>query len=235
MTTQLRAKANMQELDEQQVADYLLLHPEFFNNNASLLNELRIPHAAGSAVSLIERQVQVLREKNQYFEDKLHEMVDAVHDNQRLNLSLQRLAVNLFMVDGIDDIIATVSEELRHKLQVDVVSFNLFSEDEDRLAQQPERYVSRKRFGSQVLAKVIDNKAIQCGRLQGEPLDILFGKDAEGVASAAVLPLCLADTFGLLAVGSADEQHYHPGMGTDYLQQLGELVSAAMRQYIADV
>ena len=225
----------MQELDEQQVAEYLLLHPEFFNKNASLLNELHIPHAAGSAVSLIERQVQVLRDKNKYFEDKLHEMVDAVHDNQRLNMSLQRLAINLFMVDGVDDIIATVTEELRHKLQIDFVSFSLFTEDENRLTQQSGRYISRSRFGSQVLAKVIDSKAIQCGRLQGEPLEILFADDAPEVGSAAVLPLNMADTFGLLAVGSVDERHYHPGMGTDYLQQLSDLVSAAMRQYIADV
>jgi len=66
-------------------------------------------------------------------------------------------------------------------------------------------------------------------------LDILFADDAAEVASAAVLPLNMADTFGLLAVGSVDEHHYHPGMGTDYLQQLSDLVSAAMRQYIPDV
>ncbi len=225
----------MQELDEQQVADYLLQHPEFFNNNAAMLNDLHIPHVAGSAVSLIERQVFALREKNKYFEDKLQEMVEAVHDNQRLNMSLQRLAVNLFMVDSMDDVIATVLEELRHKLQVDFVSIWLFSEDADRLEQQSQRYISKQAFGSQVLAKVIENRAIQCGRLQGEPLDILFGEEAPQVASAAVLPLSMADTFGLLAVGSRDEQHYHPGMGTDYLTQLGELVSAAMRQYVADV
>jgi len=225
----------MQEMNAAQVAEYLLQHPEFFNDNAALLNELRIPHATGAAISLIERQVQVLRDKNKYFEEKLHEMVEAVHDNQRLNMSLQHLAINLFMADGIDDIIATVSEELHDKLQIDFVSFSLFSDDVNQLEQQPNRYVSRSRFGAQVLAKVIDSKGIQCGRLQGDPLEALFTEDADEVASAAVLPLSMTDTFGLLAVGSTDELHYHPGMGTDYLQQLSDLVSAAMRQYIADV
>ena len=232
MTTQVQSKQADQAVDEQQVIDYLMEHPEFFKENAPLLADMDIPHEAGGAVSLIERQVSVLREKNKHFEAKLREMVDAVHDNQRLNNSLQRLAINLFMVDGLDDVIATVLDELRNELDSEFTVIRLMTDDPGLLKKQAQRYIKSDDAPLQSFSRLLDEKRIQCGRLTEDQIHYLFGEQADKVASGAVMPLSNADTFGILALGSQDEQRYHPGMGTEFLQQLASLVSAAIKSHL---
>ena len=230
MTTQAQSKENDNVVDEQQVIDYLMSHPDFFQHNQLLLADMEIPHEAGSAVSLIERQVSLLREKNRHFESKLREMVDAVHENQRLNNSLQRLAINLFMVDGLDDVIATVIDELRDKLNSEQTVIRLFTNDAKRVEQQPDRYVMKS--DDTLPSKLVDEKRIQCGRMSDEQIAFLFREDADKVRSGALIPLANADTFGFIGLGSSDEQRYHPGMGTEFLQQLAELASAAIKPHV---
>lgn len=232
MTTQAQEKHNDTEVDEQQVVDYLMNHPDFFVHNSLLLADLVIPHDSGSAVSLIERQVNILRKKNSHFEEKLREMVDAVHDNQRLNSSLQRLAINLFMADGLDDVIATVNDELRNNLSTDFVSVRLLTKDQKLVDDLPERYSFEDENIHQHFKKIIDEKRIQCGRLTAEQAEMLFADDLDEVASGAVIPIADADTYGLLGLASKDAQRYHPGMGTDFLQQLSDLVSAAIKAHL---
>ncbi len=215
--------------DEDQVVNYLLAHPDFFLRHSLLLNDLQVPHESGGAVSLVERQVMVLREKNQHFENKLREMVDAVHDNQRLHVSLHRLAVSLFAADGLDDIMGIVDDELRHKLGTDFVHFRLHAEDGLQVAdEQSQTYVAADDEVLQVFAPLIEKQRIQCGRLSEQQIQQLFMEDADEVKSAAVIPVHAKGLSGLIALGSSDEQRYHPGMGTDFLSRLADLICAAM-------
>jgi len=229
VSTQKNNETNESEdvalLEEQQVVDYLIRNPDFFLGHAPLLNDLKLQHESGKAVSLIERQVSVLREKNKYFETKLSEMVDAVHDNQRLHMSLQRLAVNLFSADSLDDVLAIVDDELRHKLGTDYVAFRLATEGSHTESQS---YVSNDDELLQSFSSLIENKKIQCGRLSQEQLDGLFAEGASEANSAAVIPVSDAGIRGVIALGSHDEQRYHPGMGTDFLSSLADLIGAAL-------
>lgn len=170
MTNQANTQAAAATTDElpgeQQVVDYLLQHPDFFHSHLELLNDLKVPHQSGSAVSLVERQVSVLREKNRYYEARLSEVVEAVHDNQRLHMSLQRLAVNLLGADSLDDVLAIVDDELRHKLGTDFIAFRLSTEAhvpaDTGDAQQT--YVAADDELLVRFAALIEKKRIQCGR-----------------------------------------------------------------------
>lgn len=220
--------------DERQVVDYLMSHPDFFLHHAPLLHDLQIPHESGGAVSLVERQVLSLREKNQEFENKLRDMVDAVHDNQRLHVSLQRLAVSLFAADSLDDMLGIIDDELRHKLGTDFVYFRLTTEKPMELSRDEKghTYVAQDDELLQSFRKLIDEKRIQCGRFSDEQISELFMQDDTEVKSAAVIPVSDAGIRGIIALGSTDEQRYHPGMGTDFLTSLADLISAALQSYI---
>lgn len=234
MTEQANNQAEKALPEERQVVDYLMSNPDFFLQHAPLLHDLQIPHESGGAVSLVERQVQALRDKNLEFENKLREMVDAVHDNQRLHVSLQRLAVNLFAADSLDDMLGIVDDELRHKLGTEFVYFRLTADaevDQSRLAKG-HTYVSKDDDLLQSFAKNIDEKRIQCGRFNEEQIGEFFLEDASEVKSAAVIPVSDAGIRGLIALGSTDEHRYHPGMGTDFLTSLADLISAAMQSFI---
>lgn len=223
--------------EEKQVVDYLMSNPDFFLHHAPLLHDLQIPHESGGAVSLVERQVLALREKNQEFENKLRDMVDAVHDNQRLHVSLHRLAVSLFSADSLDDMLGIVDDELRHKLGTDFVYFRLTTDEPMELSsdEKGHTYVAQDDELLQSFAKLIDEKRIQCGRFSEEQVTALFMQDDSEVKSAAVIPVSDAGIRGIIALGSTDEQRYHPGMGTDFLTSLADLISAAMQSYIAHI
>jgi len=232
VTTQANAKQTESLVDEQQVIDFLIANPDFFIKNAHLLTDMDIRHETGTAVSLVERQISLLRGRNSHFENKLNEMVDAVHDNQRLNASLQRLAINLFMVDGLDDIIASIDDEIRNNLNTDFFSIVLITEDADLVEQQAERYVHVDDERLEEFRASIDEKRIQCGRFTTEQAQLFFASESEKPGSGAVVPIADAETYGLIGLGSKDEQHYHPGMGTDFLQHLSDLVSASIKPYL---
>ena len=233
MTSQAQKKQSTPVVDEQQVIDYLISHPDFFVENSLLLADMKIPHESGVAVSLIERQIGLLRNRNEHFEAKLREMVDAVHDNQRLNDSLQRLAINLFMNEGLDDVIATIIEELRNELSADFVTIRLLTDDKKLAEQQPERYILKGEARLDCFSKLIEEKKIQCGRLTDQQAELLFPEDVSQLGSGAVMVIADVDSFGILGLGSTDDQRYHPGMGTEFLQQLSDLVSAAIKPHLA--
>jgi len=223
------ASEDMTLADESQVVDYLMSHPDFFLEHATLLNDLKLQHESGKAISLIERQVSVLREKNKYFESKLSEMVDAVHENQRLHVSMQRLAINLFAADSLDDVLGIVDDELRHKLGTDFVAFRLAT-DASQASEENHRssYVTQDDAILQGFTASIESKKIQCGRLSDEQLSALFEDEAGDVKSAAIIPVSDAGIRGVIALGSHDDQRYHPGMGTDFLSSLADLISASL-------
>jgi uncharacterized protein len=225
-----------QELDlatEQQVVDYLMENPGFFMQHSPLLNELEIPHESGEAISLVERQVSILRERNRHFEEKLREMVDAVHDNQRLHVSLNRLAINLFDTDSLDDILGVVDDELRHKLGTDFVYFRLYSED-IAIGGESEghTYVEQDDKVLQSFSILINKSRIQCGHFTEEQINQLFLDDAAEVASAAIIPVSDSGVHGIIALGSRDKHRYHAGMGTDFLSSLADLIGASMRSLL---
>ena len=231
VNNQVEKTGELELPEEQQVVDYLMENPDFFLRHSPLLNDLEIPHESGAAVSLVERQVSVLRERNQHFEEKLRDMVDAVHDNQRLHVSLHRLAVNLFDADSLDDILGVVDDELRHKLGTDFVYFRLHSDDivPDNEAYT---YVDSDDEILQTFAVLIEKNRIPCGHFSQEDISSLFFDDAAEVASAALIPISVTGIQGFIVLGSRDEKRYHEGMGTDFLSSLSDLIGAAMRSQL---
>ena len=83
-------------LAEEQIGEYLVAHPEFFERHPGVLARLRLPHQRGSAaVSLVERQVLVLREKHETLEHKLQELIENGRANDAIYDRVHRLTRRL--------------------------------------------------------------------------------------------------------------------------------------------
>ncbi len=97
MTTSHARGIKQDVLNDNSVADYLLTYPDFFERNSQLLTKLRLPHVrdVAATVSLVERQVEVLRERNQSLERKLKELVDVARANDALADRIHRLSQRL--------------------------------------------------------------------------------------------------------------------------------------------
>src|SRR5690606_36349176 len=112
-------------LDADAVAQYLRQHPEFFVDFEELIPELRIPHQPGQAVSLVERQVKLLRERNIELRQRLNQLMDVARDNDRLFDKSKRLVLALLDAGDLEDLISAVEDSLRHDFQVPFVSLVL--------------------------------------------------------------------------------------------------------------
>jgi uncharacterized protein len=68
----------------------------------------------------------------------------------------------------------------------------------------------------------------RCGQVRDSQRDFLFGSDASEIGSVALVPLANGSPFGLLALGSSDRDRFHPGMSTDFLKRMGELIADSL-------
>lgn len=224
MSTQ-EATANKPAILVEEVEDYLREHPDFFESRPELLADMQISHASGKAVSLIEHQINILRSKNSQLEKKLLDLVDVARDNEHLSTQLHHLALGLLEAENLDAVLSIAQELLRNELKADHVSIRLIGGDENGLHAISETDV-QEHFDDLFL-----NHRPVCGRLSTEQKTALFGEQAEEIASSVVVPLLDPERLGILAVGSRDDQRFHPGMGTLFMGTLGELVSRAIRSH----
>lgn len=217
---------------EVQIAAYLQRHPEFFERNAALLTKLKLPHSRGAAtVSLVERQVLALRDKNQALEARLRELIDVARSNDVLAAKIHRLACRLVRARNATVLLDSMESSLRED----------FGASEWLLLLAPARATGLSSIDSRHL-RMIDSSAPElkmfetlfesarprCGQIRDSQRDFLFGAGTIEIGSAALVPLGREAGFGLLAIGSPDAQRFHPAMSTDFLARIGDLVSEAV-------
>ncbi|WP_296802577.1 DUF484 family protein [Thiolapillus sp.] len=207
---------------EQQICDYLLSHPGFFVRHIDVLNDLRVPHKTGGAVSLLEHKVRMLQDKTEAYQKQLQELVTVARDNEQLNQRLHRLTLNLIEAQSREDILATLQDELRERFNADAVELKLFSTRELEEAQVSES-------GLAMFRTFMNTDKPTCGPLKADKLRTLFGEQAGDEGSAALIPIRTSDLSGILAIGSKDRQHFHSGKSVDFLVRLGELVSLSLQ------
>ena len=130
MSTQRKAEFVETELSEQAVHDYLSANPDFFERHARLLNSLQLPHASGAAVSLVERQVSLLRQKEIKLERKLKELIQVARENDVLAAKIHQLTLHLMAANDLGKTIAAIEEALRSGFSADQAVLVLFGEPE---------------------------------------------------------------------------------------------------------
>jgi uncharacterized protein YigA (DUF484 family) len=223
---------NAPTLAEGDVVEYLQQNPDFFERNAALLGKLRLPHDRGPAtVSLVERQVQVLRDKNQLLESKVREFVDVARGNDALTQKIHRLATRLIRARGIAQVLESLEASLREDFGATEWLLVLTRKDVPQLARIESRHLrvaSREAGELKAFETFFESSRPRCGQIRDSQRDYLFGADTIEIGSAALIPLGPHASYGLLAVGSHDADRFHPTMSTDYLVNIGELVSAAI-------
>ncbi len=220
---------------EEAVHKYLEDHPDFFHHHPELLARLSVPHGeAGRAVSLIERQVQVLRDKNRALSGQLHQLVLIARENDTLSRRLHRFAVAMIDSRTLDGVLDTARDLLSTEFGLEVVAI-LLRIPVPSAAGRPEF----ARLGDERLWRRVDrlfaedhNRPV-CG--SGDPpegLQAIFDAAAGGISSWAVVPLPGHPSLGVVALGSADGARFSAEMGTVYLQQLSALFSASLARYL---
>ncbi len=204
-----------------QVADYLAEHPDFFSQYTHLLEKLYVPHQRGTAVSLVERQTSLLRERNQQLHGHLSDMIDAARHNDVQFEKTKRMVLALLEAWTLDDVAVAIEESLCRDFYGDETVLLLFSERS--LESNSVRTLARAE--DSLVQPLIETNLPSCGQLSEAMNRFLFQERSVKVQSAAVVPLVKGDTLGLLAIGSHDPNYFQSSQGTLFLSYVGEVLS----------
>ncbi|RLK51698.1 hypothetical protein DFR31_1644 [Alkalispirillum mobile] len=216
------------QLTAEDVAAWLAEDPTFLLRHPKVLRDLELRHDCAPAVSLIERQVQLLRHENDALREELEGLLAVARYNDRTGTRLHQLTLELMRADSLTAVVEVLRAGLREGFQADAVALLLFGDSEPAeglpvpcLPEDDDRLASLNNF-------IMDRRP-RCGRMRGEQLEQLFGSGATRVNSAAIVPL-VADqgVQGLLGIGSHQADRFHEGQGTVYLTQLGQLAGEAL-------
>lgn len=234
MSTQPKPEYVDESLSEQAVHDYLAAHPDFFEHNAKLLSTLHLPHASGGAISLVERQVSMLRQKDLKLERQLKELIEVARANDVLSAKIHELTLQLLAASDLQSTIAAIEEAMRSGFDADQAVLVVFGEPEafaDMSAGRFFHVVARKDASLKPFSTFLNGNGARCGRIRDSQREFLFHNDAEEIGSAALVPLGKGAEIGFLAVGSVDSERFHPGMSIDFLTRLGDLIAGALKRY----
>jgi uncharacterized protein YigA (DUF484 family) len=232
MTTSQQTQHGVQTLEEKTVADYLRDNPDFFQNNASLLATLQIPHTCGTAVSLVEHQIRVLRDQNRQLKRKLMDLVQVARDNNRLNERMHQLTLGLINTPTLEALLDTLREHLQGEFNADTVIIRMADLPEALARECGVDLFQRNAPELEYFDSFYKSGRPQCGRFKHEQLAYLFGDQAAAVESVALVPLGKNGATGLLAIGSQEANRFHPGMGTLFLTHLGEMLDLLLAGYL---
>jgi uncharacterized protein YigA (DUF484 family) len=234
MSTQRKPEYLNEELSEDLIHDYLKLHPDFFERHPALLSSLRLPHASGGAVSLVERQVSVLRQKDLKLERQLKDLIEVARANDALAAKIHTLALRLVSAADLGSTVAAVEEAVRSGFGADQSVLVVFGDPADQGALPDGRFFRAVAGDDPALkpfSTFLASGNPRCGQARDSQLEFLFRDDAGDIGSVALIPLGRKAATGFLAIGSADSNRFHPGMSMDFLARVGDLVAAALARY----
>lgn len=210
------------------VATYLRKNPEFLEEFPDVLETLHLNHNSGVAVSLIERQVEQLRRKNESLNRQLNQLVQVAAENEQLMTRLHQLTLELMLISSRKEFFTHLGNSLLHDFKADILQICLFDQDIARDAGEDVKHLRADDPEMEAFQVHLDKDHSVCGRLGESKLEFLFGSKARWVQSTALVPLGEKGEHGMMAIGSSDDARFYPGMGTLFLDLLANVIASSL-------
>ena len=223
--------ASHAEFSEAAVADWLRAHPDFLIRRPEVLAMMRLPSPHdGRAISLQDRQIDILRERLRQMERKLGEWVHIGRDNEAITVKLLHWVRGLLAADSVDRLPGIVVDAMRTEFAVPLIALKLWRVDASLVASDWAPSVS------DTLIEQVDQLMIPyCGPRGDQPFCAwlpLGGTDARSIALIPLRRGIEPKSFGLLVLGSGDPDRFQAGMGTAFLERIAEIASAALGRLV---
>ena len=216
-------------MKSEEVVHYLQNNPQFFEEHADLISKIVIPHPhGGRTISITERQMLTLRDKNKQLEGKMGELIQFGEENDTISEKMHRLGVAMIAASTFQSVVHTLNFHLRDDFAIPHVALRLWDKPQD-IDELPEFTDVSEEL--QVFAETLNQP--YCGSTSGFETSSWFGEASLHVRSQALIAMRNGGgTIGMIALGSEDAQRFYAGMGTLYLERLGEMASAALARVL---
>jgi len=218
---------------EHEMVRYLRDHPAFFEAHQDVLAGMILSHETGSAVSLIERQVQILREQKDEQKRKLQSLISTAKNNEKLNNNVNALILELLDASSLDDVLNVIEQRIRTDFEADAIVVKLLASGNDVLKEHAE-LTAWQQPALVIGEKVMTAREPMCGSFNGEQMQALF--DDADIKSAGIVPLAKdknsKNCYGIIAIGSYDPQRFRADMGTLFLSLLGQVLTRILKRHL---
>jgi hypothetical protein len=220
-----------ERITQEQVKAYLLAHPNFLSEHPELLANINVPHEPGEAASLVERQVKVLRERNQLLQGQLIDMLCAADANEKLLMHCNQFMLSLLEYDDLTALCQALLQKLKQEFALQGAALVLVGQAVD--VPFVHQVNSATEIKERLNCQFPDRQPL-CGRLSESARQFLFGDLSQQLQSFALIPLGENCNTGLLALASDDPLHFRPELGTLFIELIANLVSHLLRSKQGD-
>ncbi len=220
------------ELTEKDVAAYLADNPGFFLNQDSLLVKLKLADNRDGTISLVEKQLSVMRERQKKTRRQLKDAIEAAEKNNEIFDKCQRLILQLMAAGDSNSFFSALEKSLKKDFKCKTSALIIFGTPR-RINHFTEQDL--KDEASAHVGALIKAKEPTLGILRPEELDYLFGEQSKKVKSAAVLTVRQHNKqIALLAIGSSDAHYFSPNMGTLFLRFIADTLATLLPRHLPD-
>jgi hypothetical protein len=216
-----------------QVVEYLRNNPDFFIQREELLADLSLPHESGKAISLLERQVTILRDRGIEARQKLNSLLENARNNDQLFDATRNLVLALLRAKNVTEIADVTQDQLADLANIDACEIILVAYPDLNVSQSV-RTESLEKLQHD-FDDVFRLKRTHCGAMTKELVDYLFHASNHKIRSTALCPVISnGEVLALLAFGNQAENYFNVNLDTLFLDFIGLVVGAVLdRQLIA--
>jgi len=222
-----------QSLSADQVAAYLRDHPDFFSEQDELLSQLKLPHESGNAISLMERQVTVLREQGIEARQKLNNLLENARNNDQLFDTTRNLVLALLRAKDITEIASVTQDQLANQANIDACEIILI--EQPQLNTSPATRTESEATLRADFADVFRLKRTHCGPMDSKQIDYLFPGTETTIKSTAICPVMNnSDVLALLAFGNKEDNYFNVNLDTLFIDFIGRVVGAVLDRELGE-
>lgn len=221
------------KLSPDDVASYLKTNPDFFIEQEDLLADLSLPHESGNAISLLERQVTILRDRGIDARQKLNNLLENARNNDQLFDTTRNLVLALLRAKDITEIADVAQDQLSNQANIDscevimVARQGLKVSDSVRLEAEDNL---KERF-----ADVFRLKRTHCGPIGEEQAQYLFPASDNNIKSTALCPVISnGEVLALIAFGNNSDNYFNVNLDTLFLDFIGHVVGAVLDKQLSE-
>lgn len=218
-------------LQADEVLAFLQRHPDFFAEHPHVLSRLVLPHDTGAAVSLIERQVQHLRDENRALKLQSESFLESARGNERLISKIHALTLSLMSAKGPRAIIDLLARGIAEDFGADRVTLLVFAEAR-RPSRSTREFVGRDSPRRVPFESLLHSLRTHCGGLDILQMAALFDGEAFS-GSHVLLPLKAPAWDGVLAISSHDPARFDAHLATDFLAFLRDVLTLLLTPSVA--
>mgnify|MGYP001216374069 CR=1 FL=1 len=215
-------------LKKKEVVEYLILNPEFLVDNPEVLSSLRVDHDSGAAVSLIQKQVEILRKNYNSTSNNLLNFLEEAKNNENIFSLTKRLTLDLINTSSIEEVISITEKAFKEDFQTTDCKFIFFKEKNKAL---PKGRVKDPDKSKHILGDLIKENKTYRGALHQDQSNFIFNKKQK-VVDAILTPLSCSYIKGYLALGSDKIGKFDESKDSLFLDFITEVASILIDKHL---